>query len=167
VIGPLRLIYIPGKLFVAGHATATVNRIAAPQGLPFRHRGRPRLRGDEYRMTGSSRELIVLSMNLRTYDATKQSWNVKWLNALAGTCGDLGPEELARVAFNGQSIIYASNRRWAPTLMCAPLKRTFPKKRFTRRGEKSDDGNTWSEFMVVEAYRSKQKQPILSRTTGW
>jgi len=48
----------------------------------------------------------------------------------------------------------------------ARLKRTFPKKRFTRRGEKSDDGNTWSEFMVVEAYRSKQKQPILSRTTS-
>jgi len=38
VIGPLRLIYIPGKyipgkLFVAGHATATVNSIAAHQGL--------------------------------------------------------------------------------------------------------------------------------------
>ncbi len=115
-------------------------------------------------MTGSSRELIVLSINLRTYDATKQSWKMKWLNAQAGTCGDLGPEELAR---NGQSIIYASNSRWPPTLMCATLKRTFPKKRFSRRGEKSDDGNTRSEFMVVEAYRSKQKQPILSRTTGW
>jgi len=33
VIGPLRLIYIPGKLFVAGHATATVNSIAAHQWL--------------------------------------------------------------------------------------------------------------------------------------
>jgi hypothetical protein len=25
---------------------------------------------------------------------------------------------------------------------------------FTWRGEKSDDGKAWSEFMVVEAYRS-------------
>jgi Domain of unknown function (DUF4386) len=33
VIGPLRLIYIPGKLFVAGHATATVTSIAAHQWL--------------------------------------------------------------------------------------------------------------------------------------
>jgi hypothetical protein len=33
VIGPLRLIYIPAKLFVTGHATATVNSIAAHQGL--------------------------------------------------------------------------------------------------------------------------------------
>src|SRR5271167_1459991 len=32
---------------------------------------------DEYRMTGSSGELIVLGMNLRTYDATKQIWNIK------------------------------------------------------------------------------------------
>ena len=33
VIGPLRLIYIPSKLFVPGNATATVNNIAAHQWL--------------------------------------------------------------------------------------------------------------------------------------
>jgi Domain of unknown function (DUF4386) len=33
VIGPLRLIYIPGKLFVPGNATATVNNIAAHESL--------------------------------------------------------------------------------------------------------------------------------------
>jgi Domain of unknown function (DUF4386) len=33
VIGPLRLIYIPSKLFVDGNATATVNNIAAHQWL--------------------------------------------------------------------------------------------------------------------------------------
>src|SRR5579864_8216531 len=35
LIGPLRLIYIPGKLFVSGNAAATVNNIAAHQ-LLFR-----------------------------------------------------------------------------------------------------------------------------------
>ncbi len=30
------------------------------------------------------------------------------------------------------------------------------KKHFTWRGEKSDDGKTLSEFVVVEAYRSKE-----------
>ena len=63
---------------------------------------------DEYRMTGSSGELIVLGMNLRTYDADKQTWNMKWLNALAGTWVDLGPEQLGGVRFDGQSIIAAS-----------------------------------------------------------
>ena len=33
VIGPLRLMYIPSKLFVAGNATATVNNIAAHEWL--------------------------------------------------------------------------------------------------------------------------------------
>jgi Domain of unknown function (DUF4386) len=33
LIGPLRLIYIPGKLFVHGNATATANNIAAQQWL--------------------------------------------------------------------------------------------------------------------------------------
>jgi Domain of unknown function (DUF4386) len=33
LLGPLRLIYIPGKLFVAGDATATVNNIAAHERL--------------------------------------------------------------------------------------------------------------------------------------
>src|SRR5437667_9639558 len=35
LIGPLRLIYIPSKLFVSGNAAATVNNIAAHQ-LLFR-----------------------------------------------------------------------------------------------------------------------------------
>jgi len=47
---------------------------------------------DEYRMTGSSGELIVLGLNFRVYDATKQIWKIKWLNALDGTWWDLGPE---------------------------------------------------------------------------
>ena len=33
VIGPLRLLYIPGKLFVDGNASATVNNTAAHQWL--------------------------------------------------------------------------------------------------------------------------------------
>ena len=33
---------------------------------------------DEYRMTGSSGEPIVLGMNLRTYDASRQMWNIKF-----------------------------------------------------------------------------------------
>src|SRR5438132_6401951 len=33
LIGPVRLIYIPGKLFVHGNATATVNNIAAHEWL--------------------------------------------------------------------------------------------------------------------------------------
>ncbi|HEY6852007.1 MAG TPA: hypothetical protein VI320_38080 [Terracidiphilus sp.] len=44
---------------------------------------------DEYRMIGSSEELIVLGINFRAYDSAKQVWNIKWLNALAGTRTEL------------------------------------------------------------------------------
>ena len=33
---------------------------------------------------------------------------------------------------------------------------------FTWRGEKSDDGKAWSEFMAVECYRSKHWNLVLS-----
>ena len=111
---------------------------------------------DEYRMTGSSGELIVLGMNLRTYDATKQIWNIKWLNALAGTWVDLGPEELGGVTFDGQSIIYAFKEPVAAHAYTRASYTNISEKHFTWRGEKSDDGKTWSEFMVLEAYRSNE-----------
>jgi hypothetical protein len=111
---------------------------------------------DEYRMTGFSGELIVLGMNLRTYDTTKQIWNMKWLNALTGTWVDLGPEELGGVSFDGRSIIYAFKEPVATHAYTRATYTSISEKHFTWRGEKSDDGKTWSEFMVVEVYRSKE-----------
>jgi hypothetical protein len=111
---------------------------------------------DEYRMTDSSGELIVLGMNLRTYDATRQTWNMKWLNALAGTWVDLGPEELGGVTFDGQSIIYAFKEPVAAHPYTRATYTNISENHFTWRGEKSDEGTTWSEFMVVELYRRKE-----------
>ena len=110
---------------------------------------------DEYRMMGSSGELLVLGMNLRTYDAAKQVWNIKWLNALGGTWVDLGPEELGGVRFDRQSIIYAFKEPVASHAYTRATYTNISKTHFTWRGEKSDDGKAWSEFMVVEAYRSR------------
>jgi hypothetical protein len=111
---------------------------------------------DEYRMTASSGELIVLGVNLRTYDATKQIWNMKWLHALAGTWVDLGPEELGGVRFDAQSIVYAFKEPMATQAYTRATYTNISETHFTWRGEKSDDGKAWSEFMVVEAYRSKE-----------
>jgi hypothetical protein len=111
---------------------------------------------DEYRMTGPSGELFVLGMNLRTYDATNRTWNIKWLNALAGTWVDLGPEELGGVTFDGQSIIYTFKEPVAAHTYTRATYANISDKHFTWRGEKSDDGKTWGEFMVVEVYRCKK-----------
>jgi hypothetical protein len=59
---------------------------------------------DEYRMIGSSGELIVLGMNFRIYDSAKQVWNIKWLNALEGTWTDLTSEQFGGARFDGQSV---------------------------------------------------------------
>jgi hypothetical protein len=110
-------------------------------------------------MTSSSGELIVLGMNFRAYDATKQIWNIKWLNALAGTWVDLGSEELGGVRFDGQSIIYAFKEPMAAHAYTRATYTNISKTHFTWRGEKPDGGNAWSEFMVVEAYRN-QGRPL-------
>ncbi len=111
---------------------------------------------DEYRMTGSSGELIVLGMNFRTYDAAKQIWNIRWLNALAGNWTDLVSEEFGGVRFDGQSILYAFKEPVASHAYTRATYTNHSMTHFTWRGEKSDDAKTWSEFMVVEAYRSKE-----------
>jgi hypothetical protein len=111
---------------------------------------------DEYRMTGSAGELLVLGMNLRTYDAARQVWNIKWLDALAGTWVDLGPEELGGVTFDGQSIVYSFKEPVAAHAYTRATYTNISKLHFTWRGERSDDGKSWSEFMVVEASRSME-----------
>ena len=107
-------------------------------------------------MTGSSGELIVLGLNLRAYDAAKQIWNIKWLNALGGTWVDLGPEELGGVRFDNQSITYTFKEPVAAQAYTRATYTDISETHFTWRGEKSDDGKAWSEFMVIEAYRSKE-----------
>ena len=80
----------------------------------------------------------------------------KWLNALAGTWWDLAPEELGGVRFDGQSIIYALKEQVAAQGYTRAAFTNISKTHFTWRGEKSDDGKAWSEFMVVECYRHKE-----------
>jgi hypothetical protein len=109
---------------------------------------------DEYRMTNASGGLIVLGMNVRTYDAGVKAWNLRWLNALAGTWTDLGSEEFGGVKFDGASVSYAFPE---PVAAHAYTRATFTgissPAHFTWHGEKSDDAKTWTEFMVVEAER--------------
>lgn len=114
---------------------------------------------DEYRMTDLSGKLIVLGLNLRTYDASKQTWNIKWLNALTGTWMNLAPSELGGVRSDGQSMIYAFKETAPVDSAQAYTRATYTKvsgTHFTWRGEKSPDGNAWSEFMIVECHRSRE-----------
>jgi hypothetical protein len=112
---------------------------------------------DEYRMTGPSGELIVLGTNFRSYDATHQKWNIKWLNALAGTWTDLVPNELGGIHFDGPSVTYAFKEPTAnPGAYTRATYTNISEAHFTWRGEKSDDGKSWTDFMVIELDRIKE-----------
>jgi hypothetical protein len=110
---------------------------------------------DEYRMIDASGETIVLGMNFRAYDPSKRIWNLKWLNALGGNWTDLGPEQLGGVKFDRQSISYSFKEPVAAQAYTRATYTNISDSHFTWLGEKSDDANTWNEFMVVEAYRSR------------
>ena len=111
---------------------------------------------DEYRMSASSGEVIVLGMNFRTFDAAERRWHIKWLNALTGTWVDLVSEELGGIRFDGHSIIYAFKEPVAAHVYTRATYTNISENHFTWRGEKSDDQKTWSEFMVVEVYRTNE-----------
>jgi hypothetical protein len=112
---------------------------------------------DEYRMTAPTGELLVLGINLRSFDPEKKTWTMKWLNALAGTWVDLGPEELGGVTIDEKSITYSFREPVASHAFTRATYLNISENRFRWRGERSNDRTTWDEFMVIEAYRSKKE----------
>lgn len=108
---------------------------------------------DEFRMTKPTGELLVLGINLRSFDVKKKTWTMKWLNAVAGTWVDLGPDELGGVRADGRSISYSFKEPIGSHAFTRATYGNFSENHFTWRGEISDDGKTWDEFLVIEAYR--------------
>jgi uncharacterized protein DUF1579 len=106
---------------------------------------------DEYRMTTLAGELIVLGMNFRSYDSQKKTWNLKWLNALAGTWTDLGSEEMGGIKLTEKTITYSMKEPLAAHRLTRATYVNVSENRFTWRGEKSNDGKEWEEFLVIEA----------------
>ncbi|HEY0796436.1 MAG TPA: hypothetical protein VGD64_11705 [Acidisarcina sp.] len=108
---------------------------------------------DEYRMMGESGELIVLGMNIRTYDAAKQAWNIRWLNGLAGDWTNLVSEDLGGVRIEGRSITYAFQEPAAAHSYTRATYTDHSATHFTWRGDQSEDCKSWRDFMTVDAHR--------------
>ena len=114
---------------------------------------------DEYRMVDASGKLVVLGMNFRVYDAAGQTWNLKWLDALAGTWTDLTSAELGGIEFDGNSIVYAFKESMVSHAYTRATYTKLSETHFTWRGERSEDVQAWTEFMVVDMYRSDEQDP--------
>lgn len=111
---------------------------------------------DEYRMTDAAGHLIVFGMNFRTYDESRQKWNLKWLNALDGTWTDLGSDALGGVQADDQFVTYTFKEPIAHHAFTRATYAIASDVHFTWSAQKSDDRKTWSEFMVVDCYRDKK-----------
>ncbi len=94
-------------------------------------------------------ELLVLGVNVRSYDTKKNAWNVRWLNALDGSWTVLGPEELGGVEVTEESISYLMKEPVATHALTRATYSNISSKHFTWRGERSTDGETWEEFLVL------------------
>ncbi len=110
---------------------------------------------DEFRMTTPAGELLVMGINLRAYDPKKNAWNMKWLNALAGTWVDLGSEELGGVIADNQAITYKMKEPVAQHAFTRATYTNISENNFTWRGERSNDGKAWEEFLIIELDRLK------------
>lgn len=108
---------------------------------------------DEFRMTTPAGDLMVLGLNLRSYDAKKKAWSMKWLNAMAGTWTDLGSPEQGGVQVSEKGITYILKEPLAQHRFTRATYTNISANHFTWRGEKSDDGKSWEEFLVIEATR--------------
>jgi len=110
---------------------------------------------DEFRMATLAGELLVMGLNLRAFDPAKKTWNMKWLNALAGTWVDLGPEELGGVLADGNAITYKMKEPVAGHALTRATYTNISEDHFTWRGERSNDDSTWEEFLTIELFRLK------------
>ena len=111
---------------------------------------------DEFRMTKPTGELLVLGVNVRTYDMKRKAWNLRWLNALDGNWVDLGPEHLGGVKMDGLSISYSFKEPVGPHALTRAMYSDITPNHFTWRGERSSDGSAWEEFLVIEAHRGNR-----------
>ena len=111
---------------------------------------------DEYMMFGADGDLIVLGLNIRAFDAANNQWNIKWLDALSGRWTDLGPPDLGGVQFDGTSLSYLFKEPMAGHALTRATYTNISESHFTWKGEASADGQTWTEFMVIECERIEQ-----------
>ena len=108
---------------------------------------------DEFRMTKQSGELLVLGVNMRTYDVKKGTWNIKWLNALDGSWIDLVSPEYGGLMTDGRSISYTFPEPTGAHALTRATYTVISPGRFTWQGERSDVGDTWEEFLLIECHR--------------
>ena len=111
---------------------------------------------DEYRMTGEAGEVIVHGINFRSYSVEKNTWVMRWLDGTRAFWVELGPEALGGVRVDSETITFNLFDAFAPDAICRVTFSNMSANHFMWSEEKSlDQGRTWTEFVVIEAHRTR------------
>ena len=107
-------------------------------------------------MANQAGELVVHGMNFRSYSVEKKTWMMRWLDATRSFWVELGPEKLGGVRVNPKTITFNLIDKFAPDAISRVTFSNISANHFTWSEEKSlDQGRTWTEFVVIEARRTK------------
>ena len=118
---------------------------------------------EEYRQWDSAGTLVQLGQNIRSYDAARRRWVIRWLDALAGTWLELAPPDLGDVVMTETSITYYHHLPEGPAAALFPANTIFrvsyeniSLRHFTWRAAASrDSGKTWEVVQQIEAERAE------------
>lgn len=109
---------------------------------------------DEFHTNDTESEFQVHGATFRSYDASRKTWVMKFLNARDSTWLDLGPENLGGVEVTDDTITFM--HRVEPDGLLQVRFENISADHFTWRGRLSNDGGkTLDEVMVIEAVRIK------------
>ena len=107
---------------------------------------------DEFHTSETGSEFQLHGATFRSYDASRKTWVMKFLNARESTWLDLGPENLGGVEVTDDAITFM--HRVEPDGLLRVRFENFSANHFSWRGEfSSDGGNAFDEIMVIEAHR--------------
>ncbi len=110
---------------------------------------------DEYRETTPDGQLVRFGATYRSYDSERDTWVMKWHDALTSTWIDLGPAELGGIQADGNSVTFKHRVPHDGLIRCTFS--NISEKHFTWLGEfSSDGGGTWDDVMEIQAFRVKE-----------
>jgi hypothetical protein len=116
---------------------------------------------DECRQSGADGTLLELNQTVRSYDAARRRWVIRWYDALAAEWLDVAPHELGGVQVDDTGLRCSSHAQldtvWGArpekTLYCVSFSGISARQFRQGTAVSSDGGRTFEEVEIIEARR--------------